>query len=104
MIEKATYNTILKGLSIVGIPEGHIVCCYIIDHMHAPSQIDFGHISFEDLKKAKEEGLISVSIPKIKKTSDFTPQIYEKYVKYIQWKIKYLQVKAKMSVINKDFE
>lgn len=104
MIEKAPYNHILKGLSIKGIPESHIVCCYIEDYLYAPSKIDFGHISYEDLKRVKENGFIFVSIPKIKKTSDFTPQIYDKYVKYIQWKIKYLQVKAKMSVIDKDFE
>lgn len=104
MIEKAEYNLILKGLSIKGIPKNDIVCCYIADYLYGPSEIDFGHIPIEDLKRAKENGLIFVSIPKIKKTSDFTPQIYDKYVKYIQWKIKYIQMKNKMSVIDKDFE
>ena len=104
MIEKAEYNLILKGLSIKGIPKNDIVCCYIVDYLHAPSKIDFGHIPIENLKRVKENGLIFVSIPKIKKTSDFTPQIYDKYVKYIQWKIKYIQMKNKMSVIDKDFE
>lgn len=104
MITKAEYNHILKGLSIKGIPEGDIVCCYIEDYLFAPSKIDFGHIPKEHLKKVKENGLIYVTVPKIKKTSDFTPQIYDKYVKYIQWKIKYLQMKEKMNVIDKDFE
>ena len=105
-MKKASYETILNGFISKGgtLAPGQIFVCYL-NNLSEEGFIDFGTTLIENCTSSSFlSNVIFVSIPKVKNYKQFTPKIYEKYTKYLDYKIKYLQMKKKMTKIEKDFE